>query len=55
MNLPAPDLDSLRGREATVSIGKDGRASIGPAQVATKEYREGYDRIFGTRPTVGKA
>lgn len=27
----------------------------GPAQVASKEYREGYDRIFGTKPTVGKA
>lgn len=27
----------------------------GPAQVATPEYREGYDRIFGKNPTVGQA
>lgn len=27
----------------------------GPAQVATDEYRAGYDRIFGKKPTVGLA
>jgi hypothetical protein len=27
----------------------------GPAQVATPAYREGYDRIFGTKPAVGQA
>ena len=27
----------------------------GPAQVATKEYREGYDRIFGAKRKVGLA
>ncbi len=29
--------------------------SDGPAQVATPAYREGYDRIFGKKPTVGLA
>ena len=34
----------------------DGRATEGgPAQVATPAYREGYDRIFGKKPTVGLA
>lgn len=27
----------------------------GPAQVATPEYREGYDRIFGKKQKVGIA
>jgi len=27
----------------------------GPAQVATPEYREGYDRIFGKKTEVGVA
>lgn len=27
----------------------------GPAQVATNEYREGYDRIFGGSQPVGQA
>ena len=27
----------------------------GPAQVATPEYREGYDRIFGSKQKVGLA
>ncbi len=27
----------------------------GPAQVATPRYREGYDRIFGTKQPVGEA
>ena len=27
----------------------------GPAQVATPEYREGYDRIFGKKQKVGLA
>lgn len=27
----------------------------GPAQVATPAYRDGYDRIFGKKPTVGEA
>ena len=27
----------------------------GPAQVATDEYREGWDRIFGNKPDVGLA
>ena len=27
----------------------------GPAQVNTKNYRDGWDRIFGTKPTVGQA
>lgn len=27
----------------------------GPAQVATPAYREGYDRIFGTKGQVGQA
>jgi hypothetical protein len=27
----------------------------GPAKVSSPAYRDGYDRIFGTRPTVGKA
>ncbi len=31
------------------------RASSGPPQVATPEYREGYDRIFGKKPDVGIA
>jgi hypothetical protein len=26
-----------------------------PAQVATEAYREGYDRIFGTKQEVGQA
>lgn len=35
---------------------REGRATeSGPAQVATPEYRVGYDRIFGKRPTVGLA
>lgn len=33
----------------------DAASTIGPAQVATKQYRDGYDRIFGTKPTMGKA
>lgn len=55
LKLPAPDLDSFRGREATISMSKDGRASIGPAKVTSEKYREGYDRIFGTKPPVGQA
>ncbi len=31
------------------------KASHGPAQVATPAYREGHDRIFGKKPTVGLA
>ena len=31
------------------------RESSGPAQVATPEYREGYDRIFGKKQKVGLA
>lgn len=31
------------------------RNASGPAQVATPAYREGYDRIFGKKPTVGVA
>lgn len=27
----------------------------GPPQVATSAYREGHDRIFGKKPTVGVA
>lgn len=27
----------------------------GPAQVATPQYRAGYDRIFGKKPAVGLA
>jgi len=27
----------------------------GPAQVATDDYRQGWDRIFGSRPTIGEA
>lgn len=27
----------------------------GPAQVATPQYREGYDRIFGKKQPVGEA
>ncbi len=27
----------------------------GPAQVATPAYRDGYDRIFGKKQTVGEA
>lgn len=30
-------------------------ASDGPAQVATPAYRDGYDRIFGKKATVGQA
>jgi hypothetical protein len=33
----------------------DPSCAKGPAQVATKAYRDGHDRIFGTRPTLGKA
>jgi hypothetical protein len=29
--------------------------SSGPAKVNSPAYRDGYDRIFGTRPTVGQA
>lgn len=29
--------------------------SSGPAQVASQAYRDGHDRIFGTRAPVGKA
>ena len=42
-----PDLDSLKGREVTVAIG--------PAKVNSRAYREGHDRIFGTRAPVRKA
>ena len=31
------------------------RLGNGPAQVASKEYRENYDAIFGTSPTRGPA
>jgi hypothetical protein len=31
------------------------RESSGPAQVATPQYRENYDRIFGTKQKVGVA
>ena len=31
------------------------RESSGPAQVATPEYRAGYDRIFGKKQKVGLA
>jgi hypothetical protein len=48
LKLPAPDLDSLKGREVTISIG-------GPAKVNSAAYREGHDRIFGTKPPVGQA
>ena len=35
---------------------REGRATeSGPAQVASDQYREGYDRIFGTKPAVGLA
>lgn len=27
----------------------------GPAQVATEEYRDGWDRIFGGKQTIGEA
>jgi hypothetical protein len=40
----------------TLYGGGDKRATDGgPAQVATKEYRDGYDRIFGKKPSVGLA
>lgn len=29
--------------------------SKGPSQVATKEYRDHFDAIFGKRPDVGEA
>jgi len=29
--------------------------SSGPAQVATDQFREGWDRIFGSRQPVGEA
>jgi hypothetical protein len=46
--LPAPpDLESLKGREVTVTIG--------PAKVNSRAFRDGHDRIFGTKPTVGEA
>jgi len=31
------------------------RESSGPAQVATPQYRENYDRIFGAKQKVGVA
>jgi len=31
------------------------RYKVGPAQVATPAYREGYDRIFGKKQKVGLA
>jgi hypothetical protein len=32
-----------------------GEQRTGPAQVASPQYREGYDRIFGKKPEVGLA
>lgn len=35
--------------------GSDETQAHGPAQVATDEYRMGWDRIFGAKSTVGAA
>lgn len=32
-----------------------GAVSAGPSRVATRAYRDGWDRIFGTPKTVGQA
>jgi len=35
--------------------GSPEEASSGPAQVATEEYRSGWDRIFGSKEVVAEA
>jgi hypothetical protein len=48
--------DCMCGRWQDVTTVYEGRATEGgPAQVATPAYRDGYDRIFGKKPTVGLA
>lgn len=48
LKLPVPDLDSLKGQTATISIG-------GPAKVNSRAYRENWGTIFGKKATVGEA
>jgi hypothetical protein len=49
------DEDGWREAETLYSGPAQKAGGDGPAQVATKEYREGYDRIFGKRGEVGLA
>jgi hypothetical protein len=35
--------------------GSSEESSNGPAQVATDEYRDGWDRVFGSKGTVAQA
>lgn len=56
-------LVNLKGREGSnvfdvEEIGdfrSQGRPASGPAMVATDSFREGWDRIFGGRQSVGEA
>ena len=47
--------DSVAALAGDVLQAGDHRCADGPAQVASRAYREGHDRIFGTKPPVGQA
>lgn len=57
IRLGEPDSESGGWQDVTTLYGSgDRRATTGgPAQVATDAYRDGHDRIFGKKPTVGLA
>jgi hypothetical protein len=42
-------VDTIQGQAAPETP----KATNGPAQVATDEYRDGWERIFGAKPAVG--
>lgn len=57
---PVPDGSPALPGEILCQRGEDGRVrpvyrmKVGPAQVATEQYRGGWDRVFGKQP-VGEA
>jgi hypothetical protein len=52
---PGAELLRHLGGDCYESLGPLDGQSSGPLQVASPAYREGYDRIFGRKPTVGYA
>ncbi len=51
-----PDCMCGHWQDVTPLYGGESRATeSGPAQVANEAYRDGHDRIFGKKPTVGLA
>ncbi len=50
---PRPEEPGAFNVRGTYRSGQSDRS--GPPKVTTNEYRDGWDRIFGSTPTVGQA